>query len=105
MLTLFTGNKVRDRDALIGEIAKNVARQLSGQLTPSAANMNVAELRGYVRARVASSVAECCRQWAIDDADVTAAVLEQAAHLIIRELLVRPVVRVPQPHIRLRNAA
>jgi hypothetical protein len=105
MLTLFTGNQVRDRDALISEIAKDVARLLSGQLNANAAKMNVAELRGYVRARAASAVADHCRQWVRDDAELTAAVLDQTVHLVIRDLFVRPVVSVPSPHIRLRNAA
>jgi hypothetical protein len=105
MLTLFTGNEVRDRDALISEIAKDVAQQLSGQLNANVANMNVAELRGYVRARASTLAADRCRQWAGGDRELMAAVLEQATHLIIRDLYVRPVVTVPTPHVRLRNAA
>lgn len=105
MLTLFTGNRVRDRDALTGEIARDVARQMSGQLNACVANMNAAELRGYVRARATSVASSRCRQWVGEDAELTAAVLEQAVHLIIRDLFVRPVVTVPSPHVRLRNAA
>ncbi|MCI0331602.1 MAG: hypothetical protein L0228_00065 [Planctomycetes bacterium] len=74
--------------------------------------MNVAELRGYVRTRatriarahVRRSIAELCLRRE-READLTAAVLERAVHLVIRNLTVQPVVSIPSPHVRMRIAA
>ena len=112
MLTLFTGTQVRDRDALIHDIAKDVARLTLGQLKPTTSNMNVAELRGYLRTRAAGEARTQVRRSIGElrprhecEADLTATVLERAIHLMIRDLFVQPVVSIPAPHVRLRIAA
>ena len=112
MLTLFKGTQVRDRESLIHDIAKNVAQATLLQLKPTTLNMNVAELRGYLRTRAASEARTQVRRSIVElhlkqerEADLTAAVLERAIHLVIRDLLVQPVVSIPTPHVRLRIAA
>ena len=112
MLTLFTGTQVRDREALIHDIAKDVARVTLGQLKATTSNMNVAELRGYLRTRAAAEARTQVRCSVVElrlqherEADLLAAVLERAIHLMIRDLFVQPVVSIPAPHVRLRMAA
>jgi len=112
MLTLFTGTQVRDREALIHDIAKEVVQVTLGQLKPTTSNMNVAELRGYLRTRAAGEARTQVRRSIMErhlqhelEADLTAAVLERAIHLMIRDLFVQPVASIPAPHVRLRNAA
>jgi hypothetical protein len=112
MLTLFTGTQVRDRESLIQDIAKDVARITLGRLKPTTSNMNVAELRGYLRTRAASEARTQVRRSIVElrlqperEAELTAAVLERAVHLMIRDLFVQPVVSIPAPHVRLRIAA
>jgi hypothetical protein len=112
MLTLFTGSQVRDRDALVLDLAKTVARVTLGSVTEAASNMSVPELRGYVRALAASEARMQVRQ-AISasrlahdaETNLTATVLERSVHLIIRELVTHPVVSIPIPHVALRAAA
>jgi hypothetical protein len=112
MLTLFTGTQVRDDELLIQGIAKDVARVTLGQLKPTASHMNVAELRGYLRTRAAAEARTQVRRSIVElhlqqerEAELTAAVLERAIHLVIRDLFVQPVVSIPAPHVRLRIAA
>ena len=112
MLTLFTGNQVRDHESLIQGIAKDVARATLGQLWPTALHMIVAELRGYLRTRAATEARTQVRRSIVElhlpqdrAAALTAAVLERAIYLMIRDLFVQPVVAIPVPHVRLRNAA
>jgi hypothetical protein len=112
MLTLFTGIQVRERESLIHGIAKDVARVTLGQLKPTTSNMNVAELRGYLRTRAASEARtqvrlsiEQLRLQNLCEADLTTAALERAVHLMIRDLVVQPVASIPAPHVRLRIAA
>ena len=60
--------------------------------------MNVAELRGYVRTRRVPSMPRASAQFArracacrrTIEASLTAAVLERAVHLVIRDLFVQP---------------
>jgi hypothetical protein len=112
MLTLFTGTQVRDREALIHDIAKDVARVTFDQLKPTTSNMSAAELRGYLRTRAVSEARTQVRRSIVElrlphecEADLLAAVLERAIHLMIRDLFVQPVASIPAPHVRLRNAA
>jgi CRISPR/Cas system-associated protein Csm6 len=110
MLTLFSSAAVRDGDALVQELAKEAARRTILQLSSAAANMNAAELRGYVRTRataestalVRSSIAKLGRSE--DNAQLTAAVVERAVHLVVREMLVQPVGCLPIPHVQSRAA-
>jgi len=112
MLTRFNGTQVRDRETLIHDVAKNVARLTLRQLKPTTSNMNVAELRGYLRTRAAGEARTQVRQSIVEfrlqlerEADLATAVLERAVHLMIRDLFVQPVVSIPAAHVRLRIAA
>lgn len=112
MLTLFTGTQVRSRDELVHTIAKEVGRITLGQLHPAASNMNVAELRGYLRSRAASNARSEVHNAVIEhripaarENDFAASVLDLAVHLMIRDLTSHPVVALPIPHVRMRAAA
>jgi hypothetical protein len=111
MLTLFRGSEDFDRESLIQEVAKEVAHAARANLKPTAANMNVAELRGYLRTRAAREAREQVHRSMAEvrlpqefEPEVTAAVLERAVHLIIRDLLVSPIVSIPAPHVQTRAA-
>jgi hypothetical protein len=95
MLTIF-GSRALDHDALIQDLTKEVARVTRANLAPSAANMNVAELRGYLRARTTHAAKEQVRQVvnkvrlpAKSEAALTAIVAERA---------------MPLPHVQSRAA-
>jgi hypothetical protein len=73
--------------------------------------MSVAELRGYLRTRITREVREQVRcliaQVRISDeceAALSAAVVELAIQLLIRDLQVSPVVAIPTPHVQSRAA-
>jgi hypothetical protein len=111
MLTKFRGSGGSERESQIQDIAKKVACATRGNLIPTVANMNVAELRGYLRTRAAREAREQVRHSIAEvrlpkgcEAELTAAVLERAVHLIIRDLFVCPIVSIPAPHIHTRAA-
>jgi hypothetical protein len=111
MLSIFRASVALDHDALIQNVVKEVARVTRLSLAPSAANMNVAELRGYLRTRVAReariqvrhSVAQV-RLPQETEAELTAVIVERAIHLVIRDLAVCPIVSIPTPHVQTRAA-
>jgi hypothetical protein len=112
MLTLFKPSTVRDRDDLVYELARQVAAIARPQLPHTSAQMATAELRGYLRTRVTSEartqvervVAERhCRT--NESADLAAAVVERAIHMIIRDLSAPPIIATPSPHVEIRRAA
>ena len=109
-MTLFGGAAVRDRDALVQDLAKEAARRTILQLTSTASNMNVAELRGYVRTRAAAESATLVQNSTAklgrgeDVAQLTAAILDRAVHLVVRDMLVKPVGCLPIPHVQSRAA-
>jgi hypothetical protein len=111
MLTLFTGNQVRDRDSLVHQLVLDVARVLQSELSPSIAEMSAAERRGYVRTKAAHAARTLVRQLVRDqrlpaecETDIVSMVSERAAHSICCELQTRPVTAIPTPHVR-RSAA
>lgn len=111
MLTLFKASEVRD-EALIQQIAKEVANAALQQFAPQLADLCPAELRGYLRARLSgeakSRVRQAIAQSAVvssNEAEFTTAVLERAIHLTIRDLAAPPVTQTPTVHIATRRAA
>jgi hypothetical protein len=111
MFTIFRGSDAYDREALIQHLAKEVARVTRICLTPKAANMNADELRGYLRTRASREAREQVRHLIAEvrlpqeiEAKLTAAVLERAIHLMIRDLATCPVVAIPTPHVQSRAA-
>jgi hypothetical protein len=110
MLAIFR-NHDDERDALVQDLAKKVARITRTGLKPEAANMNVAELRGYLRTRTAREAKEQVRRALVEvrmtvksEAELTVAVAERAIHLVIRDLMVSPTVSIPLPHVQTRAA-
>jgi hypothetical protein len=108
MYTIFNG--LHD-DAFFNQLAKEVALGTRLHLPPPAAGMNVAELRGYLRARLRSHAQEKVRQSVAQVhlppqkvSELTAAVLERAIHLVIRDLFVNPIISIPTPHVSARAA-
>jgi hypothetical protein len=100
-----------DDDSITREIAERCANAVLAQLSNEARQMNAAQLRGYVRARVWSRVSA-----EIQDAAATgrvrqsqtnefaARVLEQAVHIATAANTAAPVIAMPVPHI-VRRAA
>jgi hypothetical protein len=111
MFTLFQGADDQDRETLIQEIAKEVARRTERSLTAAAARMNVSELRGYLRTRAAREAREQVRS-SLDkvrvppgqEVEFTAAVVERAIHLVIRDVVACPIISIPTPHVQTRAA-
>ncbi len=99
------------RDTLAREIAERSVEATLEQLSADTVRMSAAELRGYVHAHAISFVREEAtqlvgREWpAKAFAELAAAALEQATHLVVQQLKLHPVVAVPVPHVRLRIAA
>lgn len=112
MLTLFTGDAVRDRDARLQEISRTVTRETIQLLGATAVNMNADELRGYVRSRAAADVrrqvlhaieqGHLSRQ---QEKESIAAVLERVVRLVAREAQTQPIAPLPLPHVYTRHAA
>jgi hypothetical protein len=99
------------RDTLAREIAeRSVARTLT-LLAADADSMSPAELRGYVRAYALPCVCDEAlqlvgREWPkAAFKELVATALEQATHLVVRQIKANPIVSMPTPHVRLRIAA
>ena len=101
----------RERDKLARDIAERSMVPTLERLGECAEQMSPAELRGYVRAHAMPFVWNEAIQLVgreLPKADMSAlivAALEQATHLVVRQLKAHPVVAMPTPHIRLRIAA
>lgn len=99
------------RDTFAREIAERSVAATLGQLSPTAHRLPAAEQRGYVRAHALPFVRDeatqlVSREWPADAfADLVAAALDQATHLVVQELKVPTINAVPTPHVRLRLAA
>jgi hypothetical protein len=99
------------RDTFAREIAERSVAATLEQLGPVVDQMGAAELRGYVRAQALPFVRDeatqlVSREWPADAfADLVAAALDQATHLVVQQLRLHPVTTMPAPHVRLRLAA
>ena len=108
----FTKNNTgTDCNAIVREIAEHCSTAILSQLSTAAEEMNVAQLRGYVRAHAWPQVwaeaqsAEASGHPTKSNAnDLAARVLEQTVHLVTRAYLSSPVVAMPVPHMGLRAA-
>jgi hypothetical protein len=98
-------------DAIVHEIAERSAVATLSQLTTIAEQMNVAQLRGYVRAHAWPLVwteirgVAAGRLTKIQMNDLAGRALEQTVHAVTRAYLSAPVVAMPMPHIGHRTAA
>jgi hypothetical protein len=98
-------------EAIIREVAERTAAAILSQLDTTTVQMNVAELRGYVRAHAWPRICTETKQLELSGLsrmqlnDLTARALEWTVHLVTREYLTAPVVAMPMPHIGLRAAA
>ena len=108
------GSSLRGKplDALVREVAEGSVAQVRNRLSPYAAAMGPAELRGYVRARASRPVREVARQILehhhLQDTLLDELVLravERTVHLVVREQMVQPVITIPPAHVRRRAAA
>jgi hypothetical protein len=104
-------NSGTDFGSVAREIADRCASATLSQLSADAQRMNIAQLRGYVRAHAWPQVwAEM--QGAKDGRrivksqvnDAAARVLEQTVHLVTRLYLSAPTVAMPMPHCGRRAA-
>jgi hypothetical protein len=97
--------------AFVADIAARCARAVAQQVTPNAMFMDVAELRGYLRARALPIVLACISQHAPDRARsepppaLVAAALERTIQLVVRDFRSLPIVAIPAPHVPRRAAA
>src|SRR5882672_998466 len=112
MLDLKISGTGRDCDAIVHEIAKRSAAATLSQLGMATEGMNVAELRGYVRAHAWPCVSAEVNDFDADDRfsnsqlnELAARALEQTVHVVTRAYLSAPVVVIPTPHIGRRAAA
>jgi hypothetical protein len=111
MFTIFRGSQANDHEALIQDVAKEVARLTCMDLGPTTSTMNAAELRGYLRTRAARQAREQVRRTIAEvrlpqgrESEFTAAVLERAIHLMVRVPLASPIISIPAPHVQSRAA-
>ena len=101
----------RERDKLARDVAERSVTATLDRLGECASRLSPAELRGYVRAHAMPIVREEAIQLVgreLPKSDMNAlilAALEQATHLVVRQMKAHPVVAMPAPHIRLRIAA
>jgi hypothetical protein len=99
-------------DVIIHEIAERSAVATLSQLSTIAERMNVAQLRGYVRAHAWPKVwgelqvaAAAGRLTKTQVNELAGRALEQTVQAVARAYLVAPVVAMPTPHIGRRAAA
>jgi hypothetical protein len=98
-------------DALVRELAERSVAPTRRRLGAYSDKLGGAELRGYVRARAASTIQSLVRKL-IDEGrlqpgtadQVAARALERTVHLVVRDTLNRPIVSPPLP-ISARRAA
>jgi len=112
MFSVFKGPHAGEQNALAREIALRCVCESKQHLHADTTVMSISELRGYVRARAASVVHACATAFiakhripSAQANQLIAASLERTVHLVVREVLVRPIVAIPAPHVRLRVAA
>jgi hypothetical protein len=111
MLSFRNNNSGADSDAIVREIVERCASATLSRLSTAAERMNVAQLRGYVRAYAwpqvwdeVQSVEALGRLTQCQTIDLAARVLEQTVHLVTCAYLTAPVVAMPAPHIGRRAA-
>lgn len=111
MVKIFRPVKPNVRETFIQDTAKSVANATGASLHSSVAKMSAAEQRGYLRSRVLREAREQVRQLIAQvrlteqgEAELTAAVLERAVHLLMRDSTASPIAAIPTPHVRSRAA-
>jgi hypothetical protein len=99
-------------DAIVHEIADRSAVATLSQLSTIVEQMNIAQLRGYVRAHAwplvwaeVQDVAAGRRLTKAQLNELAGRALEQSVHSVTRAYLAAPVVAMPTPHIGRRAAA
>ena len=112
MLRLYKGDSRSQHDSVVREIAERSAAAKMLQLGLNAADMSVAELRGYVRAHAWSAISTEVRRFApkqqlakMEIDDLTSRALEQTVHFVTSAYVAAPVISMPTPHIGVRVAA
>jgi hypothetical protein len=100
-----------DGDAIIRDLAERCAAATLSQLSTAAPQMNIPQLRGYVRAHAWPQVWAEVQAAASRDRlsphqanDLAGRVLERTVQLVTGSYLAAPVVAVPAPHIGRRAA-
>jgi hypothetical protein len=101
----------QDCDAVVRELAERSVAPTRRRLRIGSERFDASELRGYVRARAASTVRSFVRALVLEGRlplaladEIAARALEHTAHLVVRDILKRPVVSDPV-HSALRRAA
>jgi hypothetical protein len=101
-----------DGDAIVRDIAEKCAAATLSQLSTAALEMNIAQLRGYVRAHAWPQVWDETQAAAAKGRltvgqvnDLAGRVLERTVQLVTAAYLAAPVVAMPAPHIGRRAAA
>ncbi len=111
-MTSFIQYTGRQSDRLVREIAQRSVTATMRRLAADTADMSVAELLGYVRARARWAVCAEVRRAvtdrrvrAADAGAVIAAAVELVAHRVVHDLCLPPTVALPMPHVPRRAAA
>jgi len=111
MLGFTYNNSGADCDAIVREIAERCASATLSQLSTTAEEMGIAQLRGCVRAHAWPQVWDEAQIAEVNGRvpkslarDLAARALEQTVHLVTRAYLTAPVIAMPAPHIGRRAA-
>jgi hypothetical protein len=101
----------QDCGAVVREVADRSVAPTRQRLSCGCERLDASELRGYVRARAASTIRTLVRALVLEGRlpptladEVAARALEQTAHRVVRDMLTHPVVSEPI-HAAVRRAA